>query len=274
MQNDILLNMDRQKVTLLVLLDLSAAFDTVDHQVLLKRLESSFGITGTALNWVRSYLTNRSQRVCFEGCYPEKSDLPYGVPQGSCLGPLLFTAYAGKLFEVIETHLPNVHAYADDTQLYLAFEPNSDTSQAEAVRVMQECTGSIRSWMATDKLKLNEVKTEIILIGTNRQLEKVNIDRLNIGQVTVATVSSAVRNLGSWFDASPSMTTQINKICQSGYYHLSNVRQIRRYLTDNSTKLLVQAVIMARVDYCSSLLYGTPAVHLANYNIYRTLQHG
>ena len=88
-----------------------------------------------------------------------------------------------------------MHAYADDTQLYSAFEPNSDTSQAEAVRVMQECIGSIRSWMATDKLKLNEAKTEIILIGTNRQLEKVNIDRLNIGQVTVPTLSSAVRNL-------------------------------------------------------------------------------
>ena len=69
------------------------------------------------------------------------------------------------------------------------------TSQAEAVRVMQECIGSIRSWMATDKLKLNEAKTEIILIGTNRQLEKVNIDRLNIGQVTVPTLNSAVCNL-------------------------------------------------------------------------------
>ena len=88
-----------------------------------------------------------------------------------------------------------MHAYADDTQLYSAFEPNSDTSQAEAVKVMQECIGSIRSWMATDKLKLNEAKTEIILIGTNRQLEKVNIDRLNIGQVTVPTLNSAVRNL-------------------------------------------------------------------------------
>ena len=134
---------------------------------------------------------------------------------------------------------------------------------------MQECIGSIRSWMATDKLKLNEAKTEIILIGTNRQREKVNIDRLNIGQVTVPTVNSAVCNIGSWFDANLSMTTQINKICQSGYYHLSNVRQTRRYLTDNSTKLLVQTVIMARVNYCISLLYRT----LQNYNIYRTLQH-
>ena len=135
---------------------------------------------------------------------------------------------------------------------------------------MQECIGSIRSWMATDNLKLNEAKTEIILIGTNRQREKVNVDRLYIGQVTVPTVNSAVCNIGSWFDANLSMTTQINKICQSGYYHLSNVRQTRRYLTDNSTKLLVQTVIMAHVNYCISLLYRT----LQNYNIYRTLQHG
>ena len=129
--------MDQSKVTLLVLLDLSAAFDTVDHQVLLRRLESSFGITGTALSWFSSYLSRRSQRICYEACTSKTFHLLHGVPQGSCLGPLLFTVYASKLFEVIKFYLPEVHAYADDTQLYLSFQPNSEADQVEAVNVME-----------------------------------------------------------------------------------------------------------------------------------------
>ena len=87
MQNDILLAMDRQHVTLLVLLDLSAAFDTVDHRVLLRRLEVTYGITGTALQWFRSYLTGRTQQVYINQTYSDDFPLPYGVPQVSCLGP-------------------------------------------------------------------------------------------------------------------------------------------------------------------------------------------
>ena len=95
------MNMDRQQVTLLVLLDLSAAFDTVDHRIILHRMETSFGITGTVLEWFRSYLTNRSQRVVFGEGQSKSFQLPYGVPQGSCLGPLMFTVYSSKLFDII-----------------------------------------------------------------------------------------------------------------------------------------------------------------------------
>ncbi|CAB4040056.1 Hypothetical predicted protein, partial [Paramuricea clavata] len=93
-QNDILLNMDKQNVTLLVFLDLSAAFDTVDHDILISRLQSSFGIKGNVLNWFSSYLSNRTQRVTLSGCVSDSFSLEQGIPQGSCLGPLLFTIYA------------------------------------------------------------------------------------------------------------------------------------------------------------------------------------
>ena len=155
-QNDILMNMNRQHVTLLVLLDLSAAFDTVDHKILLHLLHSSLGITGTALKWFESYLSYRSQRVFSGGCLSDSIKLPYGVPQGSCLGPLLFTIYSSKLFEVIKHHLPVAHAYADDTQLYLSFNPNTSSSQSEAIKGMELCIKAIRAWMITDKLKLND----------------------------------------------------------------------------------------------------------------------
>ena len=112
-QNDILMNMDRQQVTLLVLLNLSAAFDTIDHQVLLNCLRLSFGIR--ALEWIASFLSDRTHYVSFENNFSQSRYLSCGVSQGSCLGPLLFTMYAGKLFDVIKCHLPWTHAYADDT---------------------------------------------------------------------------------------------------------------------------------------------------------------
>ena len=89
-QSDILSNVDKQEVTLLVLLDLSAAFDTVDHNSLINILESDFGICGDVLEWFRSYLTVRVQRVIVNQQSSKTFNLNYGVPQGSCLGPVLF----------------------------------------------------------------------------------------------------------------------------------------------------------------------------------------
>ena len=121
-----------------MLLDLSSAFDTVDHEVLLRRLQRTFGIADTALQWFRSYLAGRLQRVLLNGSFSEDFSLPHGAPQGSCLRPLLFTIYARKLFEVVKRHLPDVcaddnqhtyTAYAGDNQLYISFKPCSEISQ-------------------------------------------------------------------------------------------------------------------------------------------------
>ena len=125
--NDILLNMNSQRVTLLVLLDVRAAFDRVDHGILLRRRNTSFGIRGRALKWFSSYLLGRSQRILFDGVKSDSFDLRFGVSQGSCLGPLLFVVYASKLFEIIQAHLPDAHYFADDSQLYLSFKPDSAT---------------------------------------------------------------------------------------------------------------------------------------------------
>ena len=122
-KNDILMSMDEQHVTLLVLLDLSAAFDAIHHDKLIGRLESDLGIIDNALAWFKSYLSDRFQRVSVNGSLSDQFPLKQGVPQGSCLGPLLFTIYTRKLFQIVERHLPQVHCYADDTQLYVSFSP-------------------------------------------------------------------------------------------------------------------------------------------------------
>ena len=261
-QNDILSAMDKQRVTLLVLLDLSAAFDTIDHQVLLHRLQVTYGVTGTALMWFQSYLTGRKQRVCINGISSKDFELSQGVPQGSCLGPMLFTLYAGKLFEVVKSHLPDIHVYADDTQLYLSFKPDGGAAEADAITALQDCISDIRTWMVKDKLQLNDTKTEFLIIGTSVQLNKISATEIQIGSAKVSTVDSA-RNLGAWFDSNMNMTTHINNICQSVCYHLHNIRRIRKYLSFENRKTLVQATVLSRIDYCNSLLFGLPVVHLS-----------
>ena len=144
-QNSILMNMNCKHITLLVLLDLSSAFDTVYHQILLVRLKSSIGINGTALNWFTSYLNNGSQRISPNGFTSDSFRLPYGVPQGSCLGPLLFTIYSSKLFEVIKYHLSEAHAYAYDTQLYPSFSPERPHQSDQQPSAMERCISDIRT---------------------------------------------------------------------------------------------------------------------------------
>ena len=254
-QNDILLSMDRQEVTLLVLLDLSAAFDTIDHNVMVDLLRTDFGVTGLALSWLHSYLLGRKQRVVIDQQQSSNFDLLSGVPQGSCLGPLLFVLYASRLFRIVEKHLPRAHGYADDTQLYLSFRPGPVSSQCEAVRVMVDCISEIRSWMAHSLLKLNDKKTEFLIIGSRQQLAKVNIDGILVGSAKI-TPATNVRNLGVWFDSSLTMSTNVGKICSKAFFGLYKIKQIRKFLSADSTKTLVHAFVTSHLDYCNSLLYG------------------
>ena len=201
--NDILLNMNKQHITLLVLLDLSAAFDTVDHNILMSSL-SMLGLEGTALEWFSSYLTRRYQRISVRGCQSEKFNVNCGVPQGSCLGPLLFTIYTRSLFDIIKNHLPDVHCYADDTQLYVSFSPKDELGQDDAQAAMERCVEEIGRWMIRNRLVMNNDKTEFLLVGTKQQLIKVNINHVKVGSANIVPTSHA-KNLGVWFDSNLSV---------------------------------------------------------------------
>ena len=100
------------------------------------------------------------------------------MPQGSCLGPLLFTVYISQLFERVDRHLPSVHSYADYTQLYLAFSPNVQGDDASAVKAMGDCIMDLRKRMTKDRLMLNDKKTEFLLLGTRQQVVKVDINSI------------------------------------------------------------------------------------------------
>ena len=125
----------------------------------------------------------------------------------------------------------------------------------------ERCIEDIRDWMLNDKLKLNDDKTEFIIIGTSQQLAKVSINILRVGTATITPVSSE-RNLGSWFDSKLTMAIHILKTCNSAFYYLYNLRRIRKYLSKDNTKTLVHAFISSKIDYCNSLLYGLPEYQL------------
>ena len=108
--------------------------------------------------------------------------------------------YASKIFEIVGKHNLEIHCYADDSQLYLSFCPNDNANQEAALARVERCIEDIRNWMLNDKLKLNDDKTEFMIIGTSQQLAKVSINSLRVGTATITPVSSA-RNLGSWFDS-------------------------------------------------------------------------
>jgi len=129
--------MNNQRVNFLLLLDLSAAFDTVDYDTLLHRFQFSFGIQGKVLSWFKSYLLGRSQQVLINGLLSDEFSLECGVPQGSFLGPILFTLYKSKRFEIVRTHLPDVHCYADETQVYISLSPNFKSDQLSAIKSME-----------------------------------------------------------------------------------------------------------------------------------------
>ena len=143
-QNDILQAVDRKGGAILVLLDLSAAFDTIDHGLLLDHLQSDFGIEGTALNWFTSYIRHRTQRIKADGCLSGPTELSFGVPQGSVLGPRLFSMYTHPLSEIVLERNVDHHLYADDTQLYLSFEPSSALSIADTVRCLNGVAADIK----------------------------------------------------------------------------------------------------------------------------------
>ena len=163
--NDLLLASDNGLVSLLVLLDLSAAFDTIDHNILLQRLEQTLGITGAALCWFKSYLSDRFQFVHVNDKASLQTKVNCGVPQGSVLGPILFTLYMLPLGNIIRKHNIHFHCYADDTQLYLSMRPD----EINQVVQLQECLRDIKSWMTCNFLLLNSETSLYSALNTSEK---------------------------------------------------------------------------------------------------------
>ena len=182
-----------------MLLDLSAAFDIIDHETLIRILDIYCGIRGDPLKWFLSYLKGRVQSVQIGSTFSREQNLLFGVPQGSVLGPVLFTIYTTPLGRIIQRHGLTYHLYADDTQLYMAFKPSDVISKCDAISRIEACVADIRIWMNDNFLKLNDDKTELLIITTREELSKISDISIKVGDQSISPSDDPPRNLGVIF---------------------------------------------------------------------------
>ena len=171
------------------MLELSAAFDTIDHDILLSRLCNVYGISGNALDWFRPYLTGRIQRVVIEDS---------GVPHGSVLGPRMYCMFTKPVSDIIQRHGLSHHSYADDTQLYMTMD-HSKNDWRDGLARIELCVSEIRELMNQNMLKLSDDKTELIVFIAKYKQDLYNDLSMTIGD-TVVNCSSQVKDLGVIFD--------------------------------------------------------------------------
>ena len=197
-QNDILSALDGGSPTILLMLDLSAAFDIIDHDILLLRLCNVYDITANALDWFRSYLTGRIQRVVIEDAVSVDQELGFGVPHGSVLGPKMYCMYTKSVSDIIHRHGLFHHSYADGTRLYMTMD-HSNNDWRDGLARIELCVSEIREWMNQKMLKLNDDKTELVVFTSKYKQDVYNDLSITIGGTGV-DCSSQVRDLGVIFD--------------------------------------------------------------------------
>ena len=261
-KNDIHLSLSQGEATALVLLDLSVAFDTIDHSTLLSCLQDWFGVGGSALKWFSSYLMERFQSVKIGSTMSDLQKLLFGIPQGSVLGPLLFSLYTSSLSTLIGKHKGvKFHFYADDSQLYLHL---SHMNASAAFDKLNRCLQDVKEWMSASKLKLNPDKIEFILFGSKKQRERLNVCFPTDILGNPLHPTKSVRNLGVWFDSDFSFSKHVQNVCKSCFIQLRDFRNIRQFLTHDAAVSVANAFVSSRLDYCNSLFRS-----LSKFNLHR-----
>ena len=258
--NDILWGMEAQSITSLVALDLSAAFNTVDHEILLSILSNKYGIKSKALKWFDQYLRPRSFKVTVNGAYSKEKDLGVSVPQGSCAGANIFNLYCSPLQDVVPDDL-QLSGFADHHSVRKAFKTGNTNEEISTISKLESCLLSIKQWMDQARLKMNPSKMEFIYFGNAPQLLKCTIDSINVAGDLILR-SDVIRYLGVWLNATLNFKLHVTKKCKVAMINFIRnfPRGIRHLLTDEAASSLVLSLCVSHLDYCNAVLYGLPDI--------------
>jgi len=248
---------DQGHPSVLVSLDLSAAFDTIDHHLLLTRLYTSFGIRGSVVDWLSTYLSGRTQRVAVGQACSALATLSTGVPQGSVLGPLLFTLYTSPIGHIVNNWGIHHQQYADDTQLFISLH------NVQSISHLEGCLSDLYTWFCNNGLSLNPDKSDAIHFCTSQRARFTEaVAAVNVAGTPVST-SDSTKTLGITLDNRLSFTPHVQSMCKSCNYHIRALRHIRPALTDDMAKSIATSLVSSRLDYCNSLLHGCSKANIA-----------
>ena len=260
MADDILWSMEHQRITAVVAIDLSAAFDTVDHDILLKVLDTRFGIRGTANKWVESYLRPRSVKVNCGSAYSITHPIEFSVPQGSGAGPGFYSAYASTMKDIVPTTIA-IHGYVDDHALKKSFRGGSKPEEVATIKLLEEATSTIKVWMDENRLKMNNAKTEFIFYGSRQQLSKLTTTTIDINGVNIESGKS-IRYLRADLDNRLSLKIMINRKCRTAMCNLQKIKLIRRSLTLSAATKIALGLVISHLDYANALYSGLPDIDI------------
>ena len=249
--NDLLASSLSGSPSVVVTLDLSAAFDCVNHSKLMNRLSTDFGVSGSALSWIESYLSSRKQFVKVGKEVAKLTDGMEGVPQGSVLGPLFFTTYVSPVSRLIDTYGINHVSYADDITLYANLGSNATDTLAR----MNNCTTAVSNWFMLNDMLLNPSKSEVLRVGTITQLKKWDGQGVIVAGESM-TICDSVKVLGVTIDCKLSFDKHIGNICSATYFHLQGLKHIRKNLDKFTANSVACSIIGSRLDYCNAILAG------------------
>ena len=256
--NNIVREIDSGNEVVLVMLDLSAAFDTIDHAFLLERLQHRYGISGTALKWFQSYLHNRQQSVVVKNTFSSSKPLLHWCTKGSVLGPLSFSLYFAPLEDLIVAHGFDPMMYADDTQLYVAI---NTSNRSLMLSKLELCTRDILSWCTSNMLSCNPTKTKIAHFMSQFK-QYVPIPGIFINGVIIPPVPAA-RDLGTILDSHLKLNVYVSNICKTAQYAIRSISRIQKYLSQEDCEKLIHAFVTSRLDSCNSILYDLPEYSLS-----------
>ena len=237
-------------------LDLSAAFNTVDHDILLSILRNKYGIYGKVLKWFDEYLRPRSFKVAVKGTYNKERNVEVSVPQGSCAGASIFNLYCLPLQDVVPQDL-QLSGFADDHSIRRSFKANNRQEECETNAKLEQCLLNVKKWMDEARLKMNPAKTEFIYFGNIGQLQKCIISTINVAGDLILR-SDTIKYLGVWLDPGLSLKTHVTKNAKAAMLNFIRIRSICYLLTQEATASLLLSLCVSHLEYCNSILYGLP----------------